>query len=646
MERVDYLIEKLNEYAYNYYVLDDPTVSDKEYDALYDELVAIEKETGVVKDNSPTRRVGGAPLSEFSQHIHKHRLYSLDKAQSIDALSEWFARAEDKVGECRYSLEYKFDGLTMCLSYSGGKFVRATTRGDGTVGEDVTAQVLTVKTFPLEIEYKGELEVVGEAIMYLSTLQRYNETAETPLKNARNAVAGAIRNLDPKETARRDPQIIFYSINYIDDESIVRSQERTIEFLKKNKFKVSPFVMFSSDKEKIKSEIEKIGNSRNKLDFLIDGAVIKIDDYAKREELGFTEKFPRWAVAFKFEAEETTTVLKDVVWQVGRTGKLTPLAILDPVELCGVTVSRATLNNLGDIRRKDVKVGDRVFIRRSNDVIPEITGLAERGENSVLVVRPQVCPSCGAETVDKGAHIFCPNELNCPKQVIQRITHFASKAGADIAGFSEQTAEKFFETLSVRRPFELYHLKKEDLLKVEGFKDKKADNFLKSVESSRKIAFDKFIYSLGILNVGTKTAKDLAKAFSDIAELKNAEIEDLVGMDDVGEIVAGSITEYFSDPFESENLEMLLKEVEINYEKKIATEGAFSGENVVLTGTLQNYTRSEASKLIEERGGVIGSSVTKKTTLVLAGAEAGSKLEKAKKLGIRVISEEEFLKLI
>ncbi len=646
MDRVDFLIEKLNEYAYNYYVLDNPTVSDKEYDALYDELMKIEKETGFIRDDSPTRRVGGAPLSAFSQHVHKHRLYSLDKAQSIESLSEWFEKAEQKVGKCRYSLEYKFDGLTMCLSYSDGKFVRATTRGDGTTGEDVTAQVLTIKTFPLEIEYKGELEVVGEAIMYLSTLKKYNETAEVPLKNARNAVAGAIRNLDPKETARRAPQIVFYSINYIEDESIVRSQEQTIEFLKKNKFKISPFVLFDSDKEKIKTEIEKIGQNRDKLDFLIDGAVIKIDDYAKREELGFTEKFPRWAVAFKFEAEETTTVLKDVIWQVGRTGKLTPLAILDPVELCGVTVSRATLNNLGDIRRKDVKVGDRVFIRRSNDVIPEITGLAERFENSVEVTRPEYCPSCGAKTVDKGAHIFCPNELNCQKQVVQRITHFASKAGMDIVGFSESAAEKFFSVLEVKRPFELYHLKKEDLLKVEGFKDKKAENFLKAIEKSRKIPFDKFIFSLGILNVGTKTAKDLAREFESIDELKNADVERLVSMEDVGEIVAGSIKEYFSDEFERENLEMLLKEVEIDYGKKKQLEGVFSGETVVLTGSLANFTRSEASKIIEEKGGNIGSSVTKSTTLVLAGEEAGSKLEKAKKLGIRIITEEEFLKLI
>lgn len=646
MERVDYLIEKLNEYAYNYYVLDDPTVSDKEYDALYDELVRIEKESGIVKENSPTRRVGGAPLSSFSQHVHKHKLYSLDKAQSIEVFSEWLDKTEKAVGGGRYSLEYKFDGLTMCLSYMDGKFVRATTRGDGTVGEDVTAQVLTIKTFPLEIEYKGELEVVGEAIMYLSTLKKYNETAEVPLKNARNAVAGAIRNLDPKETARRSPQIIFYSINYIEDESLIRSQEEVISFLKKNKFKTSPYQLFTTDKNKLESEIEKIGKSREKLDFLIDGAVIKIDDYAKRDELGFTEKFPRWAVAYKFEAEETTTTLQDVVWQVGRTGKLTPLAILDPVELCGVTVSRATLNNLGDIRRKNVMVGDRVFIRRSNDVIPEITGLAQRSESAVEIIRPEFCPSCGAKTVDIGANVFCPNELNCPKQVVQRLTHFASKAGMDIEGFSESTAERFSETLGVKRPFELYHLTKERLLTVEGFKDKKADNFLKAVERSRKIELSKLIFALGILNVGTKTAKDLAKAFGSIDSLRNATKEELTLMDDIGEIVASSITEYFDDEFERENLDMLLKEVEIIEDEKKPENGVFSGETVVLTGTLSGFTRSEASKIIEANGGNIGSSVTKSTTLVLAGSEAGSKLEKAKKLGIRIISEDEFTKMI
>ncbi|MBR2070437.1 MAG: NAD-dependent DNA ligase LigA, partial [Clostridia bacterium] len=572
-------------------------------------------------------------------------LYSLDKAQSIPELKEWLEKAEKSVGKVDYSIEYKFDGLTINLSYNKGKFVRATTRGNGEVGEDVSEQVLTIKTFPLTIDYQGELEVVGEGIMLLSDLEKYNKTAQVPLKNARNAVAGAIRNLDPKETAKRSVKIVFYSINYIEDEDLIKSQKDVIDFLNKNKFKTSPYFALLSDVEEIATRVEEIGQKRNELDFLIDGVVLKMNDYKAREVMGYTEKFPKWAVAYKFEAEETTTTLKDVIWQVGRSGKLTPLAHLEPVDLCGVTVAKATLNNYGDILRKNVKIGDRVFIRRSNDVIPEILGTAQTFDNSKKVEKPCICPSCKGELTEIGAHLFCLNE-NCKDQTVQRITHFATKQGMNIDGFSEMTAEKLYDTLNLRNPSEIYTLTKDQLLTVEGFKDKKVDNLLKSVENSKNVSFDKFIYALGISNVGAKTAKDLAKNFVNLEELKNANVERLIEIEDVGEIVAESIVEFFANPKKQEEVNALLKYVKIEYPKKDNKVGVFTGEKVVLTGTLANFTRSKAGEIIESLGGEILSGISKKTTLVLVGEDAGSKLKKAQALNIKIIDEEQFIKMI
>lgn len=645
MSRVEELVEKLNNYAYEYYVLDNPTVSDKEYDALYDELVAIEKATGQVQANSPSRRVGGEPLAQYEKYTHRHRLYSLDKAQSEEAVKEWIEKVEKTAGETEFSVEFKFDGLTINMTYENGQFVRATTRGNGIVGEDVTAQVLTVKSFPLEIDYKGEIEVVGEAVMLLSTLKKYNEQNDVPLKNARNAVAGAIRNLDPKETAKREPRIIFYAINYIEDENLITSQRQTIEFFKRNKFLTGSFFKVVKGCN-VTDSINEIGKMRDDLDFLIDGAVIKVDDFKKRAELGFTDKFPKWAVAFKFVAEETTTMLENVIWQVGRTGKMTPLAILQPQDLCGVTVSRATLNNYGDILRKDVKINDRVFIRRSNDVIPEVLGLAVRADNAVDVPKITNCPSCGSELVEKGANLFCPNELNCPTQIVSRLTHFASRNAMNIDGFSEKTAKTFHEKLNLRLPYELYNIKKEDIINLDGFKDKKVDNFLMAVEKSKRVSFDRFIYALGILNVGVKTSKDLAKNFADIEVLKNADIQKLISIDEIGEIIANSIVEYFEDEVDLQNLNKLLEIVEIDYGNAIVTGGKLFGETVVLTGVLEKFKRAEASALLEKLGAVVTSAVTKKTTMVIFGEDAGSKLEKAQTLGIRLVDENEFIKMI
>lgn len=639
-ERMKELVKLLNKYAYQYYVLDEPTVADVQYDALYNELSALEKETGIVLPDSPTRKIGGDPIKEFAPHKHIKKLYSLDKCNSYDELREWNEKIKKVAPDAVYTLEYKLDGLTLCLTYENGYFKGAATRGNGEVGEDVTAQVSTIKSIPLSVPYKGVFEAQGEGIMRLSALKKYNETAVEPLKNARNGVAGAIRNLDPKVTASRNLDIIFYNVNYIEGENIA-SQRENIDFLKRNSFKTD-MLFVTTDIEEIIKKIDSV--DRKSLDFLIDGMVIKVDDLALRERLGYTDKFPRWAIAYKFEAEETTTILEDVQWNVGRTGKLTPLAILEPVELCGATIRRATLNNYDDIQRKKVKIGSRVFIRRSNDVIPEILGVSEDNGGKEIPV-PTVCPACGSDLVRDGAHIYCPNEGDCPPQIIGRLTHFAEKDCMDIRGVSEKSIEGLHEKLGVRFPTDLYSLTRDDLARLDGFKDKKIDNFLASVEKSKSVPLDRFINALGIENIGKKSARDLAERFGSISELMKADEATLVEVDEIGDIVAESITSYFG-----KHGWLIEKFKEIGIDPKFnvvkPTGGVLTGKKLVLTGTLPTLTRTEATELIEKAGGTTSSSVSKSTDYVLAGENAGSKLDKARSLGVKIITENELLAMI
>lgn len=643
-ERVRYLIDTLNKWAYEYYVLDNPSVSDREYDKLYDELKEIEEQTGEVEFDSPTKRVGGEPVKGFEKHTHIHRLYSLDKAVTYERLSAFITRIKKVVENPAFTVEYKFDGLTMCLTYSGGKFVRATTRGNGVEGEDVTAQCLTIKSFPLNIEYKGTVEVQGEAIIRLSVLEKYNQTAKEQLKNARNAVAGAIRNLDPKVTAERKPEILFYNVNYMSEGTLATQQEH-FEFLKQNGFKVYPFLRICNSEEEVISAIEEIEVERKKIDVLTDGAVIKLNDSTVREAIGYTDKFPRWAIAYKFEAEEAETVVKAVRWQVGRTGKLTPLAEVEPVDLGGATVRKATLNNLGDIKKKGVKVNSRVLIRRSNEVIPEILGCIEHTEGSIDVKKPDLCPFCGGEIAEVGANLFCTNK-QCKPRVIATFAHFASKGAMNIEGFSEMTASQLIDVLNLKTPSQIYSLTAEDIAKLEGFKDKKIANLLSAIEASRQVELDSFIFALGIDGVGKVAAKALATRFGSIEALREASAEELIKLDDVGEITANAIVGWFQDVDNAKELDALLKEVNISVKEKGVVSGIFMGQFVVLTGTLSSFKRSEAQKIIEDNGGECQSSVTAKTTLVIAGEAAGSKLDKAKKLGIKIIDEEQFKQLI
>lgn len=644
MDRMRQLVDILNKYAYEYYVLDNPSVPDSEYDKLYAELQALEKESGTVLFDSPTRRVGGEPIKAFERHEHISRLYSLDKAVTDDELNAFFTRVGKVAENPAYTVEYKFDGLTMCLTYEGGKFVRATTRGNGTAGEDVTAQVLTIKSYPMTIRYQGTLEVKGEAIIRLSVLENYNKTAAEPLKNARNAAAGAIRNLDPAVTASRRPEILFYDVNYM-SEPILSSQEEAIAFLEREGFKTFRHVRLCKTPQEVFDAIGEIDMERKTIDVLTDGAVVKVNDFAVREELGYTDKFPRWAIAFKFEAEEAVTTVRNVVWQVGRTGKLTPLAEVDPVELAGATVRKATLNNLGDIRRKDVKVGSKVLIRRSNEVIPEILGAYEHTGESVDIAPPETCPYCGTALVEEGANLFCPNKA-CRPRVAAMLANFASKGAMDIEGFSEMTAYQFYDELGVRRCSDLYFLGKEKLQTLEGFGDKKIRNLLKEIEKSKQIPLDRFIFALGIGGIGKVASGDLARRFGSVEALGNATIEQLVEMENIGEKTASNIVAWFADGENRAELSRFAEAGVKPFVKQIVSGGPFMGQNVVLTGTLSQFKRSAAQKLIEEAGGVCQSAVTQKTTLVIAGEAAGGKLEKAQALGVKVIDEAEFIKIL
>lgn len=642
MDRQRELCDILNRWAYEYYVLDNPSVSDREYDKLYDELRLLERESGVVYPDSPTRRVGGEPIKGFERHAHIARLYSLDKAVSEDELSAFFTRVYKIAPEAEFTVEYKFDGLTVCLTYENGVFVRATTRGNGTEGEDVTAQALTVMSFPLKISYRGTLEVRGEAVIRLSVLEKFNaEHPEDQLKNARNAAAGAIRNLDPAVTKTRNPEILFYDINYMSPAE-VSSQEEAIAFLRREGFKTYPYFKACKTADEVRAAIDEIETERKKIDVLTDGAVVKVNAETARAEMGYTDKFPRWAIAYKFEAEEAETTVENVFWQVGRTGKLTPLAEVAPVELAGATVRRATLNNYGDLTRKDVKVNSRVLIRRSNEVIPEILTAVSHTEGSIPVEKPSRCPYCGSEVKEIGANLFCSN-AECPPRIVQKLTHFCSKNAMDVEGMSEATLTLLYEERGVRRFSDLYRLTEESFAGLEGFKEKKIKNLLTAIESSKNIPLDRFLYAIGIGGIGRVAARDLAD-FGSVEALASKTEEELLALENIGEITANAIVGFFRDGENLAELERLEEAGVRPFVKEKKTAGAFAGEYVVLTGSLSSMSRPEAQKLIEDAGGTAQSAVTAKTTLVVAGEKAGSKLEKAKKAGIAVVVEEEFLR--
>ncbi len=658
LQRMRELIDKLNEASRRYYDQNESDISDDEWDAMYAELRGLEEKTGERMADSPTRRVGGAVMEGFEQHRHIARLWSMDKAQSEEEILAWAQRCEKQTSDAgglpknSYCVEYKLDGLTVNLTYDGGKLVQAATRGNGEVGEAILPQAMTIRTIPLTIPFTGRMEVQGEGIMRLSELKKYNETAAEPLKNARNAAAGALRNLDPQVTASRHLDAFFYQIGYIEGRSF-ETQQDMLAFMKENGLNISPFVRPVQTIEEALEAVHEIEQKRETLDFLIDGATIKITDMRTREVLGTTDKFPRWSIAFKFPAQETVTKLLKITWEVGRTGKLTPLAHLSPVDICGVTVKRATLNNYDDICRKRVRIGSEVWVRRSNDVIPEIMGVVWDGEGEAPetdIQPPTVCPACGGELVklrEDGVHLFCLNRTSCRPQAIARMAHFASRQGMDIETFSTRTAGLFYDELGVRSAADLYHLDREKLVALKGFGEKKAEKLFAELEKSKDCELDAFLFAIGIPNIGKKTAYDLMAHFGTLEALMGASEQELEDVEDVGGIVAASITEYFAD---EENRCFVNRLLEAGVRPQMhAQQDAgtlFEGMTFVLTGTLPTLSRAQAQEMIRKNGGKATGSVSKKTSIVLAGESAGSKLDKARELGVRIIDEAQFLQMI
>ncbi|MDB2152803.1 NAD-dependent DNA ligase LigA [Clostridium butyricum] len=657
-EKIKELVEQLNNYSYKYYVLDDPSVTDKEYDKIYDELKKLEEETGFVLPYSPTLRVGDIVLDGFEKYTHKAKLWSLDKAQSIEEIIDWHNRNVKFVNDMRlkgedlpdlkYVLTKKFDGLTINLTYNEeGVMEIAATRGTGNIGENVTAQVKTIKSIPLKIENNHILEVHGEAVMTQEAFDKYNESAQVPLKNLRNGAAGALRNLNVKETARRNLSAFFYDIGYKEG-SPFKTYLEMLNFIKEKGLPMDDYMKVCTTIDEIQEQIDYINSIRFDLNYDIDGLVVAIDDMRTRELMGYTVKFPKWAIAYKFEAQEATTKLLGVEWNVGRSGRLAPTAILEPVELAGVTVKRATLNNMDDIARKGVKIGADVFVRRSNDVIPEIMGIVPETLDGAEDIKPPTeCPACGSHIILDGAHYFCENTLSCKPQMVKSIVHYACREAMNIAGFSERTAEQLFEKLNIKSISDLYKLKEEELIDLEKFGPKKAQNLLEAIENSKECELNAFIYALGIPNVGVKTAKDLVSRFKSIEGLKNATFEELVSVPDVGDIVAQDVMSFFKEEKVLETIdELLALGVNPKFEEVEVTENPFMGKTVVATGSLQNYSRSEIKEKLESLGAKVAGSVSKKTDYVIAGEAAGSKLTKAQELGVKVLSEEEFEEIL
>ena len=643
-DRMKELVDKLNRYAALYYEEDAPVVSDAEYDALYDELLALEKSEGYTLKNSPTHRVGGAPQKKFEQSRHLLRLYSLDKCRTREEIAEWYRRIVKTVGrEPEITAEYKFDGLTLNILYENGEMVKAATRGDGVVGEEVTAQVRTIAGVPRTISYKGRIEIQGEGIMRLSALAAYNAKSAEPLKNARNGAAGAIRNLDPSVTAERHLSFMAYNIGFSDRH--FASQREMHEFLREEGFETeSDFTVLKGADEAF-AFAEKVNELRPTLDFLIDGVVFKVDDTALRDEIGYTEKFPKWAIAYKFKADEMTTVLRDVVWQVSRSAKLNPLAVLDPVDIGGVTVQRATLNNYGDILKKKVRIGDRVFIRRSNDVIPEITGVAEEVPGARAVEKPSVCPACGAPVKEEGAFLYCTGE-HCAPQIVSYLDHFASKDAMDIDGLGVAVCTQLVDKGLVHTAADIYTLTREQLLTLEKFKEKKADNLLEAIARSKQNNLDRLVFALGIHNIGDKAAAQLAEHFGTMEALRGADVETICTINGFGKLMAQSVVEFFAKEGTTDLLRRLAEQgVNMKWQGEPRTD-RLAGLTLVVTGTLPTLSRKEAEALIVKNGGKAAGSVSKKTAYVVAGEAAGSKLTKAQELGTPVLTEAEFLSML
>lgn len=651
---INELREIINAHNISYYVNDNPQVSDFEYDMLMRKLKKLEAEyPELVTEDSPTQRVGGSPLSSFESYTHPVAMDSLQDVFSYEELQAFDARVREVVDNPEYIVELKIDGLSVAIEYENGRLVRGVTRGDGVTGEVVTSNIKTIRSVPLGIKNAPERLIVrGEVFMPREVFEKINiqrEIEEQPLlKNPRNAAAGSLRQLDPKIAAERELDIIIFNMQMQQGGEVQDNHRASLDYLKSLGFKVSPEYNTFNSIEAAFEEIQRLGELRGELPFEIDGAVVKVNSFSERERLGRTAKFPKWAAAYKYPPEQKETVLKDIVIQVGRTGVLTPNAVLEPVHLAGVTVSRATLHNRDFIREKNIMIGDTVIVQKAGDIIPEICGvvLEKRPPDAVPFNMPEVCPVCATPVYsdEDEAAVRCPSS-SCPAQLIRNVIHFASRDAMDIEGLGPAIVEVLINKKLISDAADLYTLKREQVAEIERMGEKSADNLINAIEKSRGNDLSRLIFGLGIRHVGQKAAKVLAKHFKTLDALKNASKEELVSIFDVGEATAESLKKWFELDNSNKLIEKL-REAGVNMESQIIiSDDRLANKIFVLTGTLEKFTRDEASERIERLGGKTASSVSKKTTYVVAGEAAGSKLRKAQELGITVLSEQEFIEM-
>ena len=650
------LTEKLEKLNYDYYVKDNPSATDYEYDMMLKRLEELEKTyPHLASPISPTKRVGGQVLEGFEKVEHAVKMESLADVFSKEELFEFDTRTKGLLSgeDYEYVVEMKIDGLSVSLEYQNGEFFRGSTRGDGNIGEDITENLKTVKTIPLKLKNPiPYLEVRGEVFMPKASFEKLNSerkaSGEALFANPRNAAAGSLRQLDSSVAAKRNLDIFIFNIQQIDGKDI-KNHSDGFDFLEKQGFKVSPVRKIAKNIEEAYEIIKEIGSKREGLSFDIDGAVVKINSLRQREELGSTSKVPKWAAAFKYPAEQKETLLSDIVLQVGRTGAITPNAVLEPVRVAGSVINRATLHNMDYIKEKDIKIGDRVIIQKAGDIIPEVVRVVKEKRTGCekTFEMPKVCPACGepVEREESEAVLRCINP-NCPAQKIRSIIHFASRDAMDIEGLGEAVVEQLCGENLISDAADLYYLSKNDLANLERFAEKSAQNLISAIEKSKQNNADKLLYALGIRHIGAKTAKNLMMAFGSFENLENAEKEEILKVEDVGEKMAESLVGYFSFKEHKEFLNRI-KSVGVNTKYISSASGTlFAGKTFVLTGTLESLKRSEAKEKIEALGGKVSGSVSKKTDYVLAGEEAGSNLQKAQELGIKIISEEDFLKTL
>ncbi len=655
-QEIERLREELSRHNHNYYVMDNPTISDFEYDAMMQRLIKLEEENPELRDpNSPSVRVGGAVLDKFEQVSHQVQMQSLSDVFSRDELFGFDERVKNGLEgrEYEYVVEMKIDGLSVSLEYENGRFMRGSTRGDGNIGENITENLKTVKSIPLTLKNAPEfLEVRGEVYMPKASFERLNEEremeGESLFANPRNAAAGSLRQLDSAVTAKRNLDVFIFNIQQIRGREL-SSHRESLDYLEGLGFKVSPVRNVVNSIEEAYKEIEKIGESRGNLPFDIDGAVVKINSFAQRDLLGETTKVPKWATAYKFPAETKETIVEDIIVQVGRTGAVTPNAVFTPVRVAGSTVSRATLHNADYIKEKDIRIGDTVKIRKAGDIIPEVVEVVfdKRPYGAAPYEMPLVCPACGEELVreDGEAVIRCISS-ECPAQAVRRIIHFASRDAMDIDGLGSEIVEQLIDSGLISDPSDLFTLKFEEVVKLDRFAEKSAQNLIDAIENVKKNNLDRLIFGLGIRHIGVKGAKNLAKHFKNMENIINATTEEIAEIEDFGMVMAQSVSDYFKEDT-NRGLISRLREYGLNMEYESDSKSViFEGKTFVLTGTLPNLKRSEAKQMIEENGGKVSGSVSKKTDFVVAGEEAGSKLTKAQDLGITVITEEELIKML